>query len=799
MLGGYNILGSAAESPCGFHACYGTYSQYFQRQYTDIMPHNIIYFSFTFSEIDTWDASDTFQVVFDSVTIANGWSLLWENWSVKQNTCGSSTYPDQVGIRVFGKVAHSGSSLTLKFVMQNDEPSSNESAGFRDVKLIFATVSDEISSSSPDLCGIPTAASYTSQVCICPEGFYTDESGVCRACNALCSSCFGPSANQCYWYEDINQWTGGSSTNSSTNTSTNTTSPDVPGKQPINSLHEPIQEKQQYFQFFPLARSVYYARYLATYLPPRLEKLLDHSPSNLFPINSQSTMPATLRNHFANSTIPSVFAKHNIHSNFLVNYWGEIITFFFLVILTLLLILFDKAQGQKKTFPRKAVFLQVTSLIKWNFPMVLLAFNVDYIILFTSLQVSSGHLSSSLNKVGLLFCLIFLLLCSALLAGIYYVVRHTLSVSLQANEDNVRVNRLYASVYVFYGGYRRENKFTRYFYLIYIIRRALPSIIACTLYRSPVVQAMLYLIISVYMLVFVTYKRPLTRKTNHFQLIIQEVLNLLVNLSLVILVFLETDTLKYIRSIEILGDVVIVANCLLNFVAIIFLVIKLSIEAHKAWKLRRTENCFSSGVWISFISIYVQQAAFGFEEIAQDRSIFQNSTRYVCPDASVHTVFAKDLNYAPSLAQGNLEDPSRGQEANNEVNVQIAEDQDHTNKPPLYPDFQKALYPDLPPPNYLYFPQPPHIVITQALYPALSQPIEENQELEDRNDDLIDLDQAIHNQQFVLQIHPINVNVIENESIQQAESNYTFKMETLNNKPSISIANAYKGDYVSKF
>ena len=790
MLGGYNILGSAAESRCGLHGCYGTYDQYFQRQYTDIKPHNIIYFSFTFNEVDTWDADDTFQVVFDSVAITDQWSLYWENWSVKQNTCGRDEFPDQLGIRVFGKVSHSGSSLTLKFVIKNDEPSSNESAGFRDVKLVFATVSDKISPSFSEMCGVPTAANYATQVCGCPVGFYTDESGICQACNSRCSSCFGPSADQCYWYKGTDPY-------ASEKFQPKNSQQEQEQEQEKEQEQEQEQEKQQYFQFLAPTRSVHYARYLATYLPPRFEKLLDHSPSNLFPINSQSSMPQILRNHFTNSTIPSVFAKHSIHSNFLVNCWGEIITFFSLVVFALFLILFNKVQQSKKASPRDILLLQVTSLIKWNFPLLLLAFNIDYIILFASLQLGSGHLSSGLSKVGLLFCLVFLLLCIALLAGIYYVVKQTSLMSLRSKEDGMKTNKTYTGTYVFYGGYRQEDKVTRYFYLIYIIRIALPSIIACTLYSYPLAQTILYLMISVYMLVFVVYKRPLTKKINHFQLIIQEVLNSLINLFLVVLVSLNRDTPKHLRSIEVLGDAVVVANSLLNTVAIVFLVLKISIEGHKAWELRKTEYFFFSDACMSFISIYVQQAAFGFEEIAQDRSVLQNSTRYVYPDASAHAVFAKDLSYAPSLPQGNLDDPSRGQKANNEVNVQIVEDQDYTTKPPLYPDFPKSLYPDLPPPNYFYLIQSPNLALGQAHYPVLPQPVREYDQ-EAKNDNIIDLYQIIHDQHIVLQIHPVIINIAQSPSIQQGENNYTFREEFSDNKPPISLANVYKGDIAGK-
>ena len=767
MLGGYNVSGSTAEAFCGHYGCYGTRGQYFQRQYTDILPHNMIYFSFTFNEVDSWDEDDTFQVIFDSMVITDGLSIYWENWYIKQNVCGNPGYPDQLGIRMFGKVPHSGSSLTLKFVMQNDEESSNESAGFRDIKLMFATISNATALNSSDLCGIPTTANYTTSVCECPEGFYTDELGICRACNSLCSSCFGASADQCYWYNNITQWKGGIANTPIIGTNTSS-------KQSL-VINLDQKEVLEYFQFLAPARSIQYARYLDTYLPPRLEKLLEHPASNLFPINSQSLMPLTLRNHMTDYTMPTLLAKRNKYSNFLVNYWGETITFFSLVVFTLLLILFDKVQGSKKKSSGEALFHQALSIIKWNFPLVLIAFNIDYIILLASLQISSVHLSSTLDKVGLMFCLIFLLLCAILLTGVYYVIRTTSFLPFQAKGGDIKMKRTYSNTYVFYGGYRREGRLNRYFYLLYIIRVALPSIIACTLYSHPKVQTALYLIISVFMVSFVVHKRPLTKKINHVQLIIRELLNSLINLLLIIMVSLNTNTSKHLRAIEILGDMVIAANSLLHVVAIVFLALKVSIKFFIIWNLRKIENCLSNGAWMSFVAIYVQQAAFGFEEVLQGRNAFNNSSRYIYPDISACAVMTKDLKYAPSASQVKVEAFKESQDAINDVNMQISEEEDHKVKQSPHPDLPLPLYPDFSQPLGQYYQEP------------------RSQKTEVR-----ELEQVIKGQSLVIAIDPVSVKVAENSLTQKAKSGHKPVIESSDDKFFIGIVKIQKENWVYK-
>ena len=182
LMGGYNIMGPSGASTNG---------QFFKRTYKGIYSHNIIYFSFTLFIIDSSDAADRFQVAFDSVSITS-WSYAH---STSQNVCGG-TWNDLPNIRVFGKALHSGSSLTLKFLLLNDESSLNESWGFRDIVLMLSNAPN-IASQTSQMCG-KSSVTFTAGNCYCPEGQYLNTYSVCTACNPLCSSCFGSSAQECY-------------------------------------------------------------------------------------------------------------------------------------------------------------------------------------------------------------------------------------------------------------------------------------------------------------------------------------------------------------------------------------------------------------------------------------------------------------------------------------------------------------------------------------------------------------------------------------------------------------------------
>ena len=169
-----------------------TNGQFFKRTYNGIYSHNIIYFSFTLFAIDSIDLNDYFQVIFDSVSITS-WSYI--HTSSPGDVCGSG-WNDLTNIGVSGKAVHSESSVTLQFLFLNDESSVNESWGFRDIVLKFANVAN-IASQNSQMCG-KSSVTFTSNNCDCPQSQYLNTASVCTACNSLCSSCFGPSAQECY-------------------------------------------------------------------------------------------------------------------------------------------------------------------------------------------------------------------------------------------------------------------------------------------------------------------------------------------------------------------------------------------------------------------------------------------------------------------------------------------------------------------------------------------------------------------------------------------------------------------------
>ena len=171
---------------------------YYQRTYTALSNHNMIHFTLDIWALDDWTTtlinSDRFQLQFDN-TLVDGVNFV--NSAFTSNLCGSSLFNDLDTIKVYGRVSHAATSLTLRVIHMINKDSSIASIGFRNIQLQFMNNTSESSNSS--LCVI-SSVSMPGYQCSCPEGQYENPAGsnTCVACNSSCSSCFGPFGKQCY-------------------------------------------------------------------------------------------------------------------------------------------------------------------------------------------------------------------------------------------------------------------------------------------------------------------------------------------------------------------------------------------------------------------------------------------------------------------------------------------------------------------------------------------------------------------------------------------------------------------------
>ena len=367
-------------------------------------------------------------------------------------------------------------------------------------------------------------------------------------------------------------------------------------------------------KFLTLTRIIHHARYLDVKFPPRANDFLARHPRNILPIRSEAGMPYSFKQKFKASPLPYVFERYHVPSSFLVNFWNDFIS---VIIALIIALLFQILNVSAWNFPQNRVTALIPllkRLTQWNIPVVLIATNIDEMIIYASIQFRAA-LSNQAEKASLAICVIVFISAIVFLAGMIYLIRKIVGFSTWSSEDN---STRWPSVYIFTGAFRQDSVFTRLFYFIYILRIAFPAIIGSALISSPISQSVIYVAVSVSILTFIVWMKPITKKVNHVQLVILEALVLIVHACLLGLSVLNVKGKSQSVGSVILGDLIIIVNTLINAHAIIFLAIKVALQLRKIEVYKNKNSFLPSGAYLQILVIYIQQGAFGFEELLED-------------------------------------------------------------------------------------------------------------------------------------------------------------------------------------
>jgi len=272
----------------------------------------------------------------------------------------------------------------------------------------------------------------------------------------------------------------------------------------------------------------------------------------------------------------------------------------------------------------ETVFERLRVLFRWNIPIMLIATNLGDIIFFTSLEFQNPNFDSAVGRGSLTICIITLLLCALVLllavltASKAHITRkNAIHQKSFGNYSNFLTQ--FQGLQVLFRGFRDDKPICSYFYLIYVIRIALPHIIAAALYISPLLQSILYSLISLTFILFLIDFKPIKKKINLIQIIYFELLIMIVNGCVLLLTFFDHLNTGNRDTQIFLCDVIIFINFCINIFPIIFFIIKLITMIQAAIRTNRKIPNNSRVLWLQLLFLPIQQQGFGFEQVQISR------------------------------------------------------------------------------------------------------------------------------------------------------------------------------------
>jgi len=364
--------------------------------------------------------------------------------------------------------------------------------------------------------------------------------------------------------------------------------------------------------FITVAKLTRYVKYVDIKYPPRLENLRISGARSVLNLKFGPKIPHNVNSSFTKYPIPDIFERNHLHSSFFMNFWEELMSLGILLSIAIILMLFNLL-AKKLDWPLfQKGYSHFRFIFKWNFILILFVVNLDEVIIYSALEFKTFKDNSVQAVFSFILGLLMFLSCFAVWIASLVLVSKTdklkkLNKSQECPEE-------YEGYQVLFHGYRNNNSFNKRFFSFYLARFILPMIFASYCYTVPLLQVIMYLTINLFSLLIIVCKKPFEKRINYIQVTFIETLVLVNNICLLILTILDVGNHEYYNTFVLVGDLIIVSNVTINFLIIIFLLIKIGSEINLVYKQVRNEANQKKNIWSSILFIIIQQGGFGFEE-----------------------------------------------------------------------------------------------------------------------------------------------------------------------------------------
>lgn len=384
-----------------------------------------------------------------------------------------------------------------------------------------------------------------------------------------------------------------------------------------------------YFGFAVPIKMLQYIKYLdLETMPPRLKRFTYGKGRTMLSLRIGQAMSADLDLSIPASPLPSIFEKHGLHSRFLINFWGELMTwaivlvsFMICYVLEGICVVMDMPDG-------KSFFEKLRPIFGWNFLFILIGTSLDEIILYASLEFRTlGNWDQDYSIVSLLLCLACISLVIGLIPFTLYLAKQwklakQRALARNSPEEMDTFTQRWQGYQVLFRGFRGKSAKnvhpSHWFWALYMVRMGLPMVFAAWFYFSPLTQIVFYLIISNIALGYIWFMKPLLRRINYIQLLIVESIIYIINVSLLILQILGMKTAFTNHLAAILGDIILAGNCIIDITIVVFLFLKFIQGINAIRNYQSAQPIKHRGLYLQLLVYFAQQTGMGFEEFFID-------------------------------------------------------------------------------------------------------------------------------------------------------------------------------------
>jgi len=363
-------------------------------------------------------------------------------------------------------------------------------------------------------------------------------------------------------------------------------------------------------------KPMHYLRYLNVEMHPRLERITLNQGTSVFStkfgVQPQIQMQTSFWRYIS---LDQIYLDQNLKPSFLINFWNTFLSLIGFIVLGVVCLGLEKIFALFKVQSMRMIIERLRVILIWNYPIMILATNVDQILLFAILEYKT---LVAIPYSSVLSTLSFLL-CTGILGILIGIICLSYSIAKRESNQDVSFNKKkFQACQVIHEGFQKMSLLHQMFFIAYMMRIGIPMIIAICCVDYPIVCCLLQLLISCVVVKYITKNKPFKKRVNYYQIVIYEVGVLILNILVCVYTFLRVYSGSYNNLYNFLATSILVGTIYLNILICVFLGIKVVLEIMKIHREMTKQGIRGAKYYISFLQVfflYLQAGGMGFEEL----------------------------------------------------------------------------------------------------------------------------------------------------------------------------------------
>ena len=343
------------------------------------------------------------------------------------------------------------------------------------------------------------------------------------------------------------------------------------------------------YMFGSLMKLLEYTRYMNISHSDGLEILFQtiSDSSNLIPMPSMSD---EMQDAFENHSLPDVFARYDLPSNFMLNEGDDILAELTILGLFVLAWLLHKGVYYLRNVETMRSLVTKSRLFFQNYLLGQFYEMLGDVFFATVFEFRTLSLGDRYSWLSVTACVSCLTLGTTLYLTNFWIVYAYQKKKRKRNTEALRkFSEQHKGIGVIFDSFGDESFIHQAVLIFFVTRNIILSQVIALAYSMPLFQSAILLILSFFMMIYYVTLRPMKSRLEFAEQLSYEILLLIVNACFFILALCDSMQASTRTVVNSIGQAIIVFNIAFKFLPFIFLAIHFGLIIWKYYKLLKSD------------------------------------------------------------------------------------------------------------------------------------------------------------------------------------------------------------------